>query len=78
MAYLSVRVSEDDKQLMIEYARYLGVSVSEMIRGLFYDRIDEEEGLEVIRRLEAFGENERILTQQEVAELMKHVESLLD
>jgi hypothetical protein len=78
MAYLSVRVSEDDKQLMIEYARYLGVSVSEMIRGVFYDRIDEEEGLEVIRRLEAFGENERILTQQEVAELMKHVESLLD
>ncbi len=53
MAHISLRLSEEEKRLMENYADWLGVSLSEAVKTVFFERLEEEYDLRVIAEYEA-------------------------
>ncbi|MGI6307218.1 MAG: type II toxin-antitoxin system RelB family antitoxin [Dethiobacteria bacterium] len=53
MAHISFRVSDEEKELMENYANWLGVSLSEAIKTIFFEKMEDEYDLRVIAEYEA-------------------------
>lgn len=53
MAHISLRLSEEEKKLMENYANWLGVSLSEAIKAVFFEKLEEEYDLRIIAEYEA-------------------------
>lgn len=53
MAHVSLRVTDEEKKIMENYADWLGVSLSDAIKIAFFEKIEDEYDLRVIAEYEA-------------------------
>ncbi|MDI9476056.1 MAG: type II toxin-antitoxin system RelB family antitoxin [Natronincolaceae bacterium] len=53
MAHVSLRVTDEEKKIMENYANWLGVSLSDAIKTAFFEKIEDEYDLRVIAEYEA-------------------------
>jgi len=49
MPHVSLRVTEDERNLMEAFAKVHGVKVSEAVKDVFFDRLEDEYDLQAIR-----------------------------
>jgi hypothetical protein len=52
MAHISLRVSEQEKSLMEEYAKMHEMNLSETIKEVFFEKLEDELDLKAIRDFE--------------------------
>ena len=52
MAVISVRVSEEEKQTMLDFAKFNGQTVSKLLRDTFFEKIEDEYDMKVIEEYE--------------------------
>lgn len=52
MAHVSLRVSEDEKKWMESYANFHGISLSEALKNIFFERLEDEYDLKMIEEYE--------------------------
>lgn len=68
---LTLRVSDEDSQLIRDFAKLHGVSVSEYIRSTVMEHIEDEIDLEAYRRAKAeFEANPVTYSQDEVERML--------
>jgi pantothenate kinase len=53
MPHVSLRVSAEEKTWMESYAKVQGVSLSDAIKSAFFDKLEDEYDLKIIREYEA-------------------------
>jgi hypothetical protein len=53
MAVVSVRVSDEEKKTMLEFAEFHGESVSKLLRDSFFERLEDEYDVQVARQYQA-------------------------
>lgn len=70
MPHISFRVSEQERELMEGYASLRGLNLSDAIREAFFERLEEEFDLKLIREFEAESPSE-LLSHEEVGKLLK-------
>lgn len=68
MAHVSLRVSDREKTLMESYARLHGVNLSDALKEAFFEKLEDEYDLEMIRNYEQEKHSE---TFYPLAEIMK-------
>ena len=61
MAMLTLRVSPEEKELIEKYAKFEGKSISDYIRNLFYERIEDIENQKFIKKYEKNKNNEEFI-----------------
>ena len=61
MAMLTLRVSPEEKELIEKYAKFEGKSISDYIRNLFYERIEDIEDQKFIKKYEKNKNNEEFV-----------------
>ena len=52
MPHVSLRVTEEEKDLMESYAKFQGVHLSDAIKNAFFEKLDDEYDLQLIREFE--------------------------
>jgi len=50
MAHISLRVTEDERATMESYAKVQGLNISEAIKGVFFQRLEDEFDLQRIQK----------------------------
>ena len=58
---LTFRVSSEEKKLIEKYAKFEGKSISDYIRNLFYERIEDIEDQKFIKEYEKNRNNEEFI-----------------
>ena len=58
---LTLRVSPEEKELIEKYAKFEGKSISDYIRNLFYERIEDIEDQKFIKEYEKNKDNEEFI-----------------
>jgi pantothenate kinase len=58
MAHVSLRVTEKEKSCMENYAKLMGINLSDAIKNVFFERLEDEYDLKVIREYEKQKEEE--------------------
>ena len=53
MPHVSLRVTDEEKNLMESYAKLLGLSLSEAIKAAFFEKLEDEYDLQSVREHEA-------------------------
>ena len=53
MPTVSMRVSAEEKSWMDGYAKVRGINLSEAIKSAFFDKLEEEYDLQIVREYEA-------------------------
>ena len=53
MAVVSVRVSEEEKRAMLDFAKFHGESVSKLLRDAFFAKLEDEYDMQVVREYQA-------------------------
>jgi hypothetical protein len=53
MAVVSVRVSDDEKKIMLDFAKFHGESVSKLLRDAFFEQLEDEYDVQVAREYQA-------------------------
>ena len=61
MAILALRVSSGEKELIEKYAKFEGKSISDYIRNLFYEKIEDIEDQKFIEEYEKNKDNEEFI-----------------
>ena len=60
MAHVSLRVSEQEKNWMESYAKTHGVSLSDAIKAVFFEKLEDEYDLKVVRDYEFAKEKGKV------------------
>lgn len=68
MPHISFRVTDEEKRLMDNYAKINSVNLSDAIKNAFFEKLEDDYDLEVVRQYEAKKKSgeEEFLTLQEV------------
>ena len=48
MAVISVRVSDEEKETMLDFAKFNGQTVSKLLRDTFFEKIEEEYDMKIV------------------------------
>jgi uncharacterized protein (DUF1778 family) len=73
MPYISLRVSEEEKAIIRQYAELHGISLSSAIKNVFFEKVDQDFIIESIRQLKENGDSEEIISQEMMTEVMRNV-----
>jgi RHH-type rel operon transcriptional repressor/antitoxin RelB len=65
MTTMTLRIDDDDAEIVRRYARFEGKSISEFIREAVFEKIEDEQDLSELREAIAADDGERY-TQDEV------------
>ena len=65
MSILTLRISEREKELIEKYAKFEGKSISEYIRNLFYEKLEDIEDQKFIEEYEKNKGNEEFISHEE-------------
>jgi predicted DNA-binding protein len=49
MAVVSIRVSDEEKKTMLDFAKFHGETVSKLLRDTFFERLEDEYDVQVAR-----------------------------
>ncbi|MDR1954145.1 MAG: DUF6290 family protein [Clostridiales Family XIII bacterium] len=52
MAVISVRVSDEEKKAMLNFAKFHGESLSQLLRNVFFERLEDEYDIRVATEYE--------------------------
>ena len=52
MAVISVRVSDEEKQTMLDFAKFNGQTVSKLLRDTFFEKIEDEYEIKIVAEYE--------------------------
>lgn len=52
MAHISLRVTDEEKKLMENYADFCGVTLSDAIKAIFFNKLEDEYDLQTIAEYE--------------------------
>ena len=52
MPHVSLRVTEEEKDLMERYAKFQGVHLSDAVKNIFFEKLDDEYDLQLIKEFE--------------------------
>jgi predicted transcriptional regulator len=74
MAKISLRVSEQEKEQISDYAKLRGASVSAVLRDAFFEKIDWEYSIKRIVEIETSADEGTIVTHDELTEIMRDVQ----
>lgn len=69
MATMTLRVNDEDAEIIRKYAEFEGKTISEFIRKAALNEIENQEDLEVLRQAIAQDNGERYTHDQVLAEL---------
>lgn len=72
MVHISLRVTDEEKELMENYANWHGISLSDAVKTAFFEKIEDEYDLRVIAEYEAAekaGEVEYVSHEELIKEL---------
>jgi len=58
MAHVSLRVTEKEKSCMGNYAKLRGINLSDAIKNVFFEKLEDEYDLKTIREFEKQKEEE--------------------
>lgn len=61
MSILTLRIPEREKELIEKYAKFEGKSISEYIRNLFYEKLEDIEDQKFIEEYEKNKDNEKFI-----------------
>jgi hypothetical protein len=53
MAVVSVRVSDEEKKTMLDFAKFHGETVSKLLRDIFFERLEDEYDVQVASEYQA-------------------------
>jgi len=70
MAHVSLRVTESEKMWMENYAKLRGLSLSDVMKEAFFEKLDDEYDLRAIREWEANGVAVRMYSHEEVGKML--------
>lgn len=69
---ISVRLSDKDTKLIKTYAEMNNISISDLVRNAILEKIEDEYDLECYNKaMEAYKENPKTYTHEEVREMMR-------
>lgn len=60
MAHISLRVTDEEKRLMENYANFCGVTLSDAIKAIFFDKLEDEYDLQTIAEYEVAEKSDKI------------------
>lgn len=69
MPHISLRLSDDEKNLMDNYAKLNNTSLSNIIKKVFFEKLEDEYDLKTIREYEA-DPNKKMYSHEEVGRLL--------
>ena len=70
MPHISLRVSENEKAWMENYAHLHSVSLSDVIKAAFFEKLEDEYDIKTIRAYEA-DPDPRLYTHEEVGKMLR-------
>lgn len=71
MAMLTLRVSSEEKELIEKYAKFEGKSISDYIRNLIYEKIEDMEDQKFIEEYEKNKDKEEFISHDEFWKSLK-------
>lgn len=60
MAHISLRVTEKEKEAMENYANFYGVTLSDAIKDVFFEKLEDEYDLRTIAEFESAKKNNKV------------------
>ena len=69
MAHVSIRLSENEKQIIENYAKWLDTSVSDMIKNVLFEKIEDDYDLKLIAAYEAEPEH-KTYSHEEIGKML--------
>ncbi|GHU84618.1 hypothetical protein FACS1894198_0620 [Clostridia bacterium] len=57
MAVVTIRVSDEEKRTMLEFAKLHGESLSRLVRDIFFERLEDEYDMQAIKEFLAEKEH---------------------
>lgn len=77
MATITVRVSDEEKEIIQKYAEFSDLNVSDLVRESILEKIDDDMDLAAIREYEASQSNVKTYTFEEVVKDLGYEKELL-
>ena len=69
MAHVSLRVSDQEKAIMENYAQLHGISLSDVLRDVFFEKLEDEYDLKSIAEYEA-NPSTKLYSHDEVGRML--------
>jgi hypothetical protein len=69
MAYVSLRVTDAEKEMMVGYAKFCNTNISEVLKEAFFEKLEDEYDLKLLEAYDA-AEPHETYTMDEVGKMI--------